>query len=504
MRRSALMAATAAAAVGATVSVLAMGASAQPAPSAPGAAACEGLAAAGLFPDTKVASARLVGADAGRGLPAYCEVQAVVSPAPSSTIGVVYRLPEGWNGKLLGLGGGGWAGNVRIESAIQGLQRGYATAQTDGGHATTGPWDTAWAANPESRTDFAYRAIHLMTVVGKQVASKYYGKPQTKTYYQGCSTGGRQGLMEVQRFPDDYDAAITGAPVYNLLVQTSSVLRNHALGAPTAGFTAAQMKMVNDAVLKACDAADGLADGIVTDPRACKWDPAQVQCKAGQSGDMCLSPGQVAALRTVYAGVRQRSGAVAAWPLSRGGETGWSVFIQTSAAPEASNGGGLGGLRGPLLGDPNFDMSKFDPDTDVPKVLNSDFGKAYDADNPDIAAFIKHGGKLLMWHGFYDPGPSPVGTVAYYDRVQKATPGAAGAVKLFLLPGVFHCGSGPGPDQADWLDALDKWVQTGEAPQSILATKRNAKISRPLCPYPALPHYSGSGDADDAKNFVCR
>jgi feruloyl esterase len=498
------MAASAAVAVGAAVSVLAGGASAQPAPSAPGAGACEGLGAAGLFADTKVASARSVAADPAKGLPAFCEVQGTISPVAGSTIGVVYRLPDNWNGKLLGLGGGGWAGNVRIESAVQGLQHGYATAQTDGGHATTGPWDTAWAANPESRTDFAYRAIHLMTVVGKQVAAKYYGKPQSKAYYQGCSTGGRQGLMEVQRYPDDYDALITGAPVYNLLVQTSSVLRNQALGAPTAGFTEDQLKLVNDTVLKACDAEDGLADGIVTDPRACRWDPAALQCKAGQSGASCLSPGQVAALRTVYAGERTRAGAVAAWPLSRGGEAGWSRFVQTSATPDATNGGGLGGLRGPLLGDPNFDMAKFDRDTDVAKVLNSPFGKSYDADNPDIAAFIKHGGKLLLWHGWYDPGPSPVGTIAYYDNVQKATPSAAGAVRLFLLPGVYHCGGGPGPDQADWLDALDKWVQTGQAPPTILATKRNAKISRPLCPYPTLPHYAGSGDADDAKNFVCR
>src|SRR5262249_9214231 len=161
-----------------------------------------------------ITSAALVPADDARKLPAFCEVKGTVTPAPGSTIGVVYRLPRDWNGKLLGLGGGGWAGNVRIESAIQGLQRGYATLQTAGGHASTGPWDTAWAANPESRMDFAYRAIHLMTAVGKQVAAKYYGKAQTKAYYQGCSTGGRQGLMEVQRYPSDYDAEITGAPVY--------------------------------------------------------------------------------------------------------------------------------------------------------------------------------------------------------------------------------------------------------------------------------------------------
>jgi feruloyl esterase len=490
-------------AAGAAASILAMAAAAQPA-SGQGDKACEGLAASRLFPDTKISSAKAVDADSARKAPAYCEVTGVVSPAPGSAIGVVYRLPEHWNGKLLGLGGGGWAGSVRIESAMQGLERGYATAQTDGGHPSTSVWDTAWASSPEARTDFAYRAIHLMTVTGKKVAAKYYGRPQSKTYYQGCSTGGRQGLMEVQRYPADYDAVIAGAPVYNLLVQTSAVLRNQALGASTAGFTADQFKLINQAALKACDAADGLKDGIITDPRACKWDPATIQCKPGQSGGDCLSEGQVKALRTVYAGEHAASGAVAAWPLSRGSEEGWSRFIQTTpGTPDATNGGGLGGLRGPLLGDPDFDMSKF-TSADVAKVRSSAFGKAYEANDPNIAAFIAHGGKLLLWHGYYDPGPSPVGTIAYYDAVRKATPTAAKGVRLYLAPGVYHCGSGPGPDKVDWLDAMDKWVRTGQAPPSILATKADAKISRPLCPYPTMPRYKGSGDPDAAANFTCR
>jgi feruloyl esterase len=309
--------------------------------------------------------------------------------------------------------------------------------------------------------------------------------------------------MEVQRYPADYDAVIAGAPVYNLLVQTSAVLRNQALGAPDAGFTAEQLKLVNDAVLAACDAADGLKDGIVTDPRACKWDPASVQCKPGQSGGACLSAGQVKALRTVYAGEKTASGAQAAWPLSRGSEEGWSRFIQTGTTPDATNGGGLGGLRGPLLGDPGFDMTKFSA-KDVATVRSSAFGKAYEANDPKISAFTARGGKLLLWHGWYDPGPSAVGTITYYDAVTKATAAAKTNVRLYLLPGVYHCGGGPGPDQADWLDALDTWVKTGKAPPTILATKANAKISRPLCPFPAQPHYKGSGDADAASSFVCR
>jgi feruloyl esterase len=481
--------------------------SAQPAsaPASAGGGACAGLEQPGLFADTRVVSARMVAADAAKGLPAFCEVTGMVSPAAGSNIGVVYRLPEGWNGKLLGLGGGGWAGNVRIDSAVQGLSRGYATAQTDGGHASTGPWETAWASNPEARTDFAYRAIHLMTVVGKQVAAKYYGRVQSKTYYQGCSTGGRQGLMEVQRFPGDYDAVIAGAPVYTLQVQTSAVLRDLTLGAPSAGFTAEQMQLVNKAVLAACDAKDGLADGIITDPRACKWDPGALLCKAGQSaGASCLSAGEVDALRTVYNGIHQ-GGSVQAWPLSRGSEPGWSLFIQTSAnKPDASNGGGLGGLKPYLLGDPDFDLAKFDATRDTAKVRSSDFGRMYEAGDPKIDAFTKRGGKLLLWHGGYDPGPSAVGTIAYYDAVKAQAPASAANVRLFIAPGVNHCGGGPGPDRIDLLAALDEWSLSGKPPATLLATKANAKISRPLCPYPAMPHYKGSGDPDAAASFECR
>ena len=478
-------------------------ATAQPAPAS---GACAALSGAGLFSQTTVSTVQSVAADPTKGLPAYCEVVATVSPAAGSTIGVVYRLPEAWNGKLLGLGGGGWAGNTRIESAAQGLKGGYATAQTDGGHSAANVWDTSWAANPEAVTDFSYRAIHLMTVVGKEVAARYYGRPQQKAYFEGCSTGGRQGLMEVQRFPADYDGVISGAPVYSLQVQTSAVIRNQTFGSAQPGFDESKLQLVNQAALKACDAKDGLADGIITNPLLCRWDPGELRCKPGEArAQSCLSDSEVKALRTAYAGVKLSDGRVAAWPLARGGEVGWSRFMQISGTTrDATNGGGLGGLRGPILGDPNYDMSKFDAARDVPRIEDSAFAKGYDASDPAIGRFTSRGGKLLLWHGFYDPGPSPVGTIAYYDKVRAADPGAASAVRLFLAPGVYHCGGGPGPDQIDQLDALDAWVTTGRAPQTLLATKAGAKISRPLCPYPAMPHYKGAGDADAAASFECR
>jgi feruloyl esterase len=488
----------------AAIAVFGAGAPA-PAAAQPQGGACAALTTAGLFKDTTVQSAVMVAPDAAKGTPAFCEVTAVVSPAANSRIGVVYRLPEGWNGKLLGLGGGGWAGNIRIETALGGLRRGYATLQTDGGHPGVSPWENSWAANPEAASDFSWRAIHLMTVVGKDVAGRYYGRPQDKTYYQGCSTGGRQGLMEVQRFPDDYDAVIAGAPVYNLLVQTSAVVRDQVFGAPGAGLSPEQMMMVNESVLAACDAKDGLADGVLADPRMCGWDPVELQCKPGQAAASCLSDAQVGALRAAYRGTQTIDGRVAAWPLAKGGEVGWSMFIPTSGkTPDATGGGGMSSLGKIITGDPNFDMSKFDPSQDLPRIMSSSFAREYNADNPAIGAFIKRGGKLLMWHGWSDPGPSPVGTITYYEQVRGSAIGADKSVRLFLAPGVYHCGGGPGPDKMDLLGAIDAWVKTGQAPQTILATKADAKISRPLCAYPAVAHYKGSGDPDAASSFECR
>ena len=232
-----------------------------------GTAECAALAKSAGSAGVTISASRWIAAAGG--LPAFCEVQATLNPAPGSAIGVVYRLPQDWNGKILGIGGGGWAGNVTLQAGSDGLKRHYATAQTDGGHPGTSPWDNAWVSNPAAVTDFAYRAIHLMTVTGKAVVAHYYGRPHAYAYYQGCSTGGRMGLMEAQRFPDDYDGIIAGAPVYSLQVQTSSILRNQTFGAPGAALGEDQLRLVNDASVKACDAADGLKDGLIGNPRAC-------------------------------------------------------------------------------------------------------------------------------------------------------------------------------------------------------------------------------------------
>ena len=485
-----------------------------------GAAACTALTAVRTFKDTTISAARMIGADLNSRTPAYCEVTGVITPVPGSHITVVYRLPESWNGKLVGLGGGGWAGNLtldrsgaRLYAAATDLAQGYATAQTDGGHPSTEVWDTSWSANLETFKDFSYRAVHLMTTVGKAVVTRYYGKPQKRAYFQGCSTGGRQGLMEVQRFPDDYDGVISGAPVYNFLTQTSALVRNEAFAKPGAAPTAGQVTRLHDAVLAACDAQDGLKDGIVTDPRACSFDPAALQCQAGAPTPDCLSAPEVAALRSVYAGLKTSDGRTASYPLSRGSEAGWARFVVLTpvTGPSAGIGdigNGLGGLRKALFGNPDYDLRAFDAERDLQKLRDSEFAGLYEAKDPNIAPFVAHGGKLLLWHGFDDPGPSALGTVEYYEAVRQTTgpkaPTLDASLRLFLLSGVYHCRGGPGADGFDSLAALDRWVDSGQAPDEVIATREDGKLSRPLCRYPTLPHYKGDGDPAVASSFECR
>jgi feruloyl esterase len=481
---------------------------------------CTALTDVRTFKDTTISTARMIGADPKAGTPAFCEVSGIITPAKGSHITVVYRLPESWNGKLVGLGGGGWAGNVTLDrsggrffNSSAHLAEGYATAQTDGGHTTTDPWDTSWASNPESMTDFSYRAIHLMTTIGKAVVARYYGKPQQRAYFQGCSTGGRQGLMEVQRFPDDYNGVISGAPVYSLLTQTSALVRNETFAAPGAALTAGQISRVHEAALAACDAQDGVKDGIVTDPRECSFDPTTLQCPAAGATPDCLTAPQVATLRSVYAGVKTTDGSTASYPLSRGGEAGWSRFVALAPVAETkagtgAAGNGLGGLRKALFGNPDYDLNAFDAERDLRQMRDGEFAGMYEAKNPNITPFVAHGGKLLLWHGFDDPGPSPLGTIEYYENVRQTTgptaPGLDASLRLFLLSGVYHCRGGPGADGFDSLGALDRWVEAGQAPDDVIATREDGKLSRPLCRYPTLPRYKGGGDPAAASSFECR
>ncbi|KRA83749.1 tannase/feruloyl esterase family alpha/beta hydrolase [Altererythrobacter sp. Root672] len=436
------------------------------------------------------------------GLPGFCEVTGTLSPVAGSTIGVVYRLPASWNGKVLGIGGGGWAGNTTIQAATPALKRGYATFQTNAGHDSTNVWDTSWAANPEAAKDFAWRGIHEMTVSGKKLVAAFYDRPHSRAYFEGCSTGGRMALMSAQRFPADYDAISSGAPVYTLQVQTSAVLRNQTFAKNNGGFTAEDLALAKSSVLASCDAADGLKDGLIADPRQCNWDPAAIQC-SGAKNATCLAPAQVTALRTVYEGVRTPNGEWGMFPMSRGGETGWSLFVGTNGAgTDPSGGGGLRGLLPLIFGNQPIDLTTMTL-AQVQTLRGSAFAEMYEAKNPDLSAFFGRGGKLILWHGENDPGPSPVGTNDYVRAVLAKNSAAPQSMRYFTLPGVEHCRGGPGADQVEWLDALDSWKDSGTAPEVLVGTKADGSLTRPHCAWPKVAHYKGSGDANNPASWQC-
>ncbi|HEY4029794.1 MAG TPA: tannase/feruloyl esterase family alpha/beta hydrolase [Caulobacteraceae bacterium] len=488
----------------------------QPPPETVADPACAALAAPGLFKDMTVTSAQGIRLGAG----SACEIKATLSPVPGSKIGVVYNLPKSWNGRLVGYGGGGWAGNVAFQTVAADLTRGYATMQTDGGHPSGAAFDASWTApngKPDdvALTDFSWRAVHQMTVTGKEVAAKYYGKPQDKALFIGCSTGGRMALMEAQRFPNDYDGIVAGAPVYSFRVQLAEIYRDWVFSQPGAAFRPADLTLVNDAVLKDCDALDGVKDGIVGDPSACHFDPAVLKCKPGQAAGSCLVDAQVVALQHLYGEHKGSDGVVDIYPYSRGSETFWPTFQNTIADPAAAAKARDLDLRAMMFGDPNFSFAAFDPSRDSPKARGSNYAEMYEADDPDLKPFLGKGGKLILWHGLYDQGPSPGGTVAYDERMRAATGSlAASDTRMFLAPGVLHCQGGPGPSQIDWLGAMDGWIKGGKAPEKVTArtpaggppgAPPPARLMvRPVCAYPAKARWDGKGDPNVEASFACR
>ncbi len=483
---------------------------------------CSALAKAKLFDHTTISSARMVAADAAKKLPAYCEVTGTISPVPASHIGVVYRLPADWNGKMIGLGGGGFAGNVTMREAAPYLADGYAVAQTDAGHPSPDGRDSDWVLdssghlNKAQVVDFGYRAVHEMTEIGKTIIAAHYGKPQSKAYFIGCSTGGRMGLMEVQRFPTDYNGVVSGAPVSNVQVYTNGALRTQFFHKQKgSNLTAAQVRAVAAASVAACDEDDGLKDGIITDPRSCKWDPVALEC-GKTSSKVCLTPQQVTTVRNVYAGVTLADGIVAADPDLRGAEPNWIPrSIGNNEMPQGQDAVLPSRFVTRLMLERrDYDVMKFDPEKEMPRLLNSFAAREALAVNPDILQFVKNGGKLVLWHGFDDPGPSPLETIKYFESVARTVGPQLGhgtdaaaigqSVRLFLAPGVYHCGGGPGVSKFDAAAVIDDWVEKDKAPARIIASREKPPMERPLCPYPTLPYYSGHGSADDPASFVCQ
>ena len=431
----------------------------------------------------------------------HCRVAAILSPSDDSHIEMELWLPDDWNGKFLAVGNGGWAGSISFSAMSAGLESGYAVASNDTGH--TGGSAAFAVGHPEKVVDFAWRAMHEMAVRSKRMIEAYYERPPQLSYYQGCSTGGRQGMMQAQRFPADFDAIIVGAPVNNQLAlnatqlhRTKQLIENRALALPPD-----KVRWLHDEVLAACEVDDGVQDGFLTDPLACDFEPKSLQCSDSET-NACLTPEQLRSVEGAYAGVHSSSGELVYPGHARGFELGWRI-PEEGAEPRALQ---IDATRYLVYEDPDWDWREFELERDLALVRE----KAGDIEalEADLSEFKAQGGKLLLYHGWNDPGPSPINTIDYYESVLATMgPDQDDWLRLYLMPGVGHCRGGIGPDRADFLGAVETWVEDGEAPERITASRvrdGELEVSRPLCPYPEAAAWNGDGDPDDAGNYTCR
>jgi Tannase and feruloyl esterase len=452
--------------------------------------------------------------------PAHCKVVAVLKPSSDSLINMELWLPpaNAWNGKFQAVGNGGWAGSIQGLSAqpggtppmVNALRAGYATAGNDTGHEGANGQFTL--GHPEKVTDFAYRAMHEMTVQSKALIKTFYDQAPRLSYYNGCSTGGRQGLMSAQRYPEDFDAILAGAPANDhLYLHAGDMARMIDIFKDPEGLIPqAKQTMLAKAVMNACDALDGVTDSLITNPMACKFDPAVLQCKSGDAAD-CLTSKQVATAKRLYAPAKTAKGELIFPGYAYGGESGYNVMrgapgpgvdIATNPVPGDLQ---LGTYRYLAHQDPNWDWKAFNIDTDP--ALAKKQGGQIDAVATDMSKFKARGGKLLLYHGWADPAIQPEHTVIYYNSVlAKMGKDQSNWLALFMVPGMGHCSGGAGPNQIDWMTTLENWREKGQTPASIIGKGRigDTPMSRPLCPHPQVATYKGSGDTNDAANFSCK
>ena len=444
--------------------------------------------------------------DMFKSLPTFCRIAATLKPTSDSDIKIEIWMPaSGWNGKFMAVGNAGWAGTISYTAISVPLTRGYAVASTNTGHAGTLDDASFALGHPERAIDFGYRAVHEMTVKGKAIISAYYGNAPRLSYWNGCSTGGRQALMEAQRFPADFDGLIAGAPanyLTHLLAQSLWIAQ--AVHKDEAGYIPpAKYPLIHNAVLDACDALDGVKDGVLEDPTRCKFDPKVLECKGGD-GPGCLTSPQLEAARKIYTpATNPRTRQQIFPPLEPGSELGWAF----KAGPQP-NSMAVSYWRYVVFKDPNWDYKTFNFDSDLALADRIENGNL-NATNPDLKSFFGRGGKLLQYHGWSDPLISPRNSINYYKSVLETLGGASKlneSYRLFMAPGMEHCGGGDGLSDFDPISALEQWVETGKAPDQISASRmRDGKTdrTRPLCPYPQVAKYKGTGSTDDAANFSC-
>jgi hypothetical protein len=459
-----------------------------------------------------------------KALPAFCRVQGVIQPSSDSHIEFEVWLPaSGWNGKYLGVGNGGLAGSISYLNFGLGLadalSTGYAASSTDTGHKGELS-DAKWAlGHPEKIVDYGYRAIHQTAERSKAIIPAFYGEAPKHSYFFACSNGGREALMEAQRFPADYDGIVAGAPSNSFThLLTAYILITQATEVdPAAYIPAAKLASIESAVLATCDTLDGLKDGVIDDPRKCHFDPGTLLCQGAES-DSCLTRPQVTALKKIYAGARTAKGEQIYPGFQPGGEIGpfgWPTAF-------TGTGRGTGGKYiistqyGAYLVFQNadWDYRAFNPNRDT-KIADDNMGLRLNATDPNLKAFKNRGGKLVMFHGWSDAVLPPTGTIDYYNNVvsKMGRKDVDSFTRLYMVPGMQHCSGGPGPNSfgGPITAALERWVEQGSAPDKIIATKfkvdgnpaSGVARTRPLCPYPQVARYSGSGNIDDAANFAC-
>jgi feruloyl esterase len=460
---------------------------------------CESLASLRV-PAMTVTSAR----EFSKPLPS-CRLAATLRPTSDSEIKIEIWLPEAraWNGKYEAAGNGGWGGSLNYADMTSALSRGYATSSTDTGH--TGGRASFAVGHPERLIDFGYRSIHEMTLAAEQVIAAFYGAGPKLSYFAGCSSGGRQALMEAQRFPNDYDGIVAGAPTNNWtkLMFGRIWVAQATLSDPARYIDPSQYPLIHRAVLAACDSLDGVKDGVLENPTQCHFDPAALACKEN-AGPACLTKAQVQAAQRIYTPAKNPVTGEEIFPaMERGSELVWKTLA--------------GGPNPILLADdyfryvvfenPNWDFKTLNFSSDLKKALERD-GGVLSAINPDLRPFFAHGGKLIHYHGWTDQQVMPRNSIQYYESVIAASgkTKTADSYRLFMVPGMNHCRGGDGPNAFDMLSAVEQWREHEKSPDAILAShSTDGKVdrTRPLCPYPQVSRYKGGGSTDDAANFSC-
>jgi feruloyl esterase len=488
------------------------------------AASCDSLRTLKL-PNTTIAIATLIPAGPFQApgtpapspvmLPAHCRVAAILTPSSDSHIEMEVWMPaENWNGKFEAVGNGGWAGVITYGSgALQAIPRnmafalneGYATASTDTGHVNDGAQGRFAVGHPEKLTDFAYRAVHEMTVASKAIIAAFYGNGPRLSYWNGCSTGGRQALIEAQRFPEDFDGIAAGAPANfwtHLMASPEAAAQAAHQGEP-GNMSMEKLRLLHDAVLRACDARDGVRDGLVQDPTRCTYDVKQLVCK-GSDTSSCLTQAQVTAAEQMYAGAKKSHSGEQVFPgMALGSELGWDPVNGLQPLPITDSY-----FKDVLLQDTTWDYKRFNADADVAKA-DAAHAALLNATDPNLRPFFARGGKLLQYHGWNDQQISPFNSVNYYKSVEAklGRDEVSQSYRLFMAPGMMHCGGGDGPNQFNPMAALERWREANVPPAQILATHVTNGVvdsARPLCPYPQVAAYNGVGSTKDPANFTCK